>query len=296
MDGFQSNTNKNKSVKAGSGSTLVDPDELPESEVTMRVSREVDDEGLHLLYEYARLPPVNNSAEEEQETIRNDHPPRPTATPLQPVPSGSSSQPVPFAFEVDPPPEDEEGPFVQGDVGDTPISQRRTVRFRSRVRITSGIHSMSASSSLCGSSASSISVPLRGSGAYESKNMPGDAGATASLSEMLPSQAMNGWLNELAAASRERRRNIPSSHGSPMADDRSERTPLRSATRRMYTEPEEEDPDEEVERIRGGARKSEEQVMFGKWPWRLLKWQWWWWKLEPIVCCCDQFDDESDTD
>jgi len=43
----------------------------------------------------------------------------------------------------------------------------------------------------------------------------------------------------------------------------------------MYTEPDDavDGQDEEIERIRGGARKSEEQVMFGKWPWRLLKWQ-----------------------
>lgn len=173
----------------------------------------------------------------------------------------------------------DDGRFVQGDLAESPMGRSRTVRFRSRVRITSGIHGLSTSSSSTASS--SISVPLRGSGTYDtSKFLSVPPAPTASLSEMLPTVATNAWLNEIAAAGRKRRRT------SSRASD--ERSPLIIARPRSYTEP---DADDVFDRLQRAGRKTEAQVMFGKWPWRLFNWHWWWWKLEPLVCC---FDDDSD--
>ncbi|KAF9454922.1 hypothetical protein P691DRAFT_2960 [Macrolepiota fuliginosa MF-IS2] len=44
-------------------------------------------------------------------------------------------------------------------------------------------------------------------------------------------------------------------------------------------------------------RLSPEKVdeIFGKWPNRMLNYQWWWWNAEAVVCCqcLDESDDES---
>lgn len=152
------------------------------------------------------------------------------------------------------------------DVDSSSPSRQRTVRFRSRVRITSGIHSS------CGSPSSSISVPLQG------PHGPNVSTSTAPLADMLPSTAASAWPSSLSSprkASGNGRRNDPASPRSPHVD---ERTPLAPAShpgpRRSYTEHSEdeaeEDEDAELDRLRAAARKSEEQVMFGKWPCRLL--------------------------
>jgi hypothetical protein len=257
----------------------LEPDELQGTRVAPPRD---DDEGLHLMYDYPR-----EATDDELST--------------QPKPS-SSTQPL----KID----------VTPDLDGSP-SRRRTVRFRSRVRITSGVRSVSHSSS-CGSVSSSISVPLRG---------PNDAHVSTSvapLSDMLPSEPANARLSSVSSP----RRASLDRHGkqrspvSPRSLPVDERTPFASAgpsgSRRSYTEQNEddveEDNDAELDRLRAASRKSEEQVMFGKWPWRLLnrhvcvrqlfvcvahhgtRKQWWWWKFEPIVCCCSQLDEESDAE
>lgn len=200
----------------------LDPDEPPDIRVT--IPRD-DDEGLHLMYDYPRA-------------VVNDEP-----SP-QPFPSTSQS------LKIDATP----------DLILSP-SRQRTVRFRSRVRITSGVHSVSTSSS-CGSRSSSISVPLRGT------HEPTASTSTAPI---------NGWLTNLSSPRNASRDQRGKSIG-PSSAYVDERTPFASAnhpgSRRSYTEQSEDDiedeDEDEIDRLRAAARKSEEEVMFGKWPWRLL--------------------------
>jgi hypothetical protein len=206
----------------------VDPDELPNLRFT---TPHDDDEGLHLMYGY----------------------PRPTAdgTPsAQPFPSSSQLSKVDGTPDVDASP-----------------SHQRTIRFRSRVRIASGVHSVSSSP---GSRSSSISVPLQGPhGPHVSAN-------TSPLSEMLPAAAANVWLRSVSSSRRASsdRLEIWRNSASPRSSHVDERTPFASRSRRSYTEQTEdeaqEEGDAELERLQAATRKSEEQVMFGKWPWRIL--------------------------
>jgi len=250
--GFNKSSQRANTKTSLTGSeTLVDPDE---DQVAMPIPQGTDEEGLHLLYDYTHLGPLDSEAETTDES-------RPSQTALQ---QEGSSQDIIVEVES---PDEEESPTVQGDITDSPTGRRRTVRFRSRVRIGSGIHSLSASSSTCDSGASSISVPLRGSGHHEANRMS-DTNSEP-LSAMLPSQATSDWLNELSAARRGKRSDSRTSAQSSLSD---ERTPLNSSRRRMYTEPQPagEGDEEELDRLSGAARKTEEEVMFGKWPWRLL--------------------------
>ncbi|KAF8577850.1 hypothetical protein K439DRAFT_521159 [Ramaria rubella] len=246
-------------VQPAGPSDRLDPDDFTDACAAVAIPHD-DDEGLHLMYDCPRSPPDPISL-------------KPSA--LQPPPLSPISVSQPVKIEITPDP-----PDYQVDI--SPISRQRTVRFRSRVRITSGVHS--ASSSTCGSVSSSISVPLRG--AHESN-------------------AANAWLNRLSSARKtsRQRQERRSSSGSTHSLSTNERTPLTSTihpgARRSYTEQQvdfaEEDTDAELDRMSTAARKSEEDVMFGKWPWRILNRHWWWWKiLEPILCCCSRFDDESD--
>lgn len=47
------------------------------------------------------------------------------------------------------------------------------------------------------------------------------------------------------------------------------------------------------QRMAQASRKTEDDVVFGRWPWRLFNSQWWWWKLEPVICCCYYVDDSD---
>ncbi|KAF8525137.1 hypothetical protein BU17DRAFT_84062 [Hysterangium stoloniferum] len=223
-----------------------------------------DDEGLHLLYDQPQ------TTYDIDATVQ-------TAGPSRPPVSAATITLV----ETHETPEDdtEDG---RGDAPESP-ARRRTVRFRSRVRITSGIHSLSRSSSAGGSAASSISVPLRGT-----ENEPAflHPGSTASRHSLPPSDTTGAWLGGTSAARREKRRANPAAPRSP-AD---ERTPLLvpgastcSAQPRPAAAGTENPEEEELDRVRMAARKTEEQVVFGKWPARLFNRHWWWWKIEPLL-------------
>ncbi|KIJ45245.1 hypothetical protein M422DRAFT_30101 [Sphaerobolus stellatus SS14] len=259
--GYNASHRANANTSFIRSETLVDPDE-EDSQVAMPIPQpEADDEGLHLLYDYTRLGAIPSDAETMEQARANN-------VALQQAGSSSFSQEA-VTVEVESVESPDDEATVQGDIEDTPTSaRRRTVRFRSRVRIGSGIHSFSASSSTCESAASSISVPLRGSGPTESNRMS-DTNFEP-LSAMLDSESTNQWLNGLSAARRGRPRQSSQSSRSSLSD---ERTPLNSSRRRLYTQPDEaiEDIDEEEQdRLRVASRKTAEEVMFGKWPWRVF--------------------------
>ncbi|KAF9015387.1 hypothetical protein BDQ17DRAFT_1340979 [Cyathus striatus] len=165
------------------------------------------------------------------------------------------------------------------------------VRFRSRVRITSGLNRsrhrnasfsivegtensnrlpLSPASSLSGSPSSSISAPLR-SRDDDEVGKPGW-----------------GTLGQRVGLFAQRRRIGDRSVGSPRINHirpkhiASENTPLlRSPCRLSY----ETNPSETCEWDEEARLSKEIDLIFGTWPRRLLNHHWWWWHLEPIICC-----------
>lgn len=152
------------------------------------------------------------------------------------------------------------------------------VRFRSRVRITSGFsrhrRKSDVGSSRSDSPSSSISAPLR-SPADDGTNTWGTLGQRVGLLAL--------QKKILGSPKAQRRRNgtfVPTQNVD-------ERTPLRNSSNHLpYVEGEgvqdrdifNEDSDDE--------RLSQEvDDVFGKFPGRLLNHHWWYWQLEPIICC-----------
>ncbi|KAF7972581.1 hypothetical protein HWV62_17718 [Athelia sp. TMB] len=200
----------------------------------------------------------------------------------------------------------------------TPASEhtrpRARVHFRSRVRITSGIgrqHRRSQadlrgidssdfypSSSRSGSPSSSISAPLR-------SHTDDDTSPWGTLGKRVGLMALQ---RKMKGSSPQRRRQLPLppakrpderrqrqrqsfSSDDGESDQVNERTPLRGSFRRrslayVYADGEgvrEEDildDDSDEERL-----SAEIDEVFGKWPGRLLNYQYWWFQLEPILCC-----------
>lgn len=267
------------------GDTPIDAEPVDSEDGDDHILPPVDDEGLHLLY---------NREQDKDMFAAEDRDEQSTAVVLE-QDDGVNA-------------EDEELEYQQipADTSQTQATETsirpRLVRFRSRVRIGSGIRNISTSSSACESASSSISVPLRGSRPSDSR--PALTGhPTASLTEMLTTDATNAWLNGLSAVRRAKRQQTGKPPPRPSLPRRqssdssisTERTALLARVY-SYTEPTENEFDNELDRIQAAARKTEEEVMFGKWPWRLFNRYWWWWKIEPIVCCCERFEDESDSD
>ncbi|KAH8101524.1 hypothetical protein BXZ70DRAFT_933720 [Cristinia sonorae] len=226
------------------------------------------------------------------------------------------------------PPSDPEttGSSITVDQENPPRRPVQKVRFRSRVRITSGLrkhrHSTTSSSaaaipipghqtpstcsSCSGSPSSSISAPLR---------WHADENATwGPLGRRL--SAYSGWQKRSPSGSRQGRTGAGGL--SPRAAARGaradERTPLMSSQRARvaYVDSGLDGGGEtDDERLMGGdyddgdlddvedmslralALKREEDAVFGKWPWRLFNRHWWWWNIEPVLCCCA---DDSDYD
>ncbi|KAJ7451151.1 hypothetical protein FB451DRAFT_712300 [Mycena latifolia] len=183
--------------------------------------------------------------------------------------------------------------------------QRRSrVRFRSRVRITSGLHHLrrlSATSSL-NSSSSSISAPLR-SPLTEENCSPGwgTLGQRVNLFAVSNRQAAALAAQARGAKQRARRRQgLADLVGNGAAGERT--ALLGAAPPPGYDgHPSPEDEDEE-EYFDSDNEYDEEAVLsrqidlvFGKWPGRLLNRHWWWWQLQPIVSCgcLDESDSED---
>jgi len=168
------------------------------------------------------------------------------------------------------------------------------VHFHSRVRITSGLrhsrananHTLNNDSSDSDSPSSSISAPLR----FRSH----DTGPRAPLIER---------VSRLAAQARDKRRaaGAAAPKASRMRVNDFEYTPLfRAVVPAAYGATQggrsgriDADPGSEV-RSRIDGLRGEDDVAFGRWPWRALNRHWWKWQIESILCCC--WSDESDAD
>jgi len=148
------------------------------------------------------------------------------------------------------------------------------VRFRSRVRITSGFsrhrRKSDVGSSRSGSPSSSISAPLR-SHADDNTNTWGTLGQRVGLLAL---------QKKPKAQRRQNGQTVP-------IENVDEHTPLRNSSNHLpYVEGEgvqdgdifNEDSDDE-------SLSQEIDDVFGKFPGRLLNHHWWYWQLEPIICC-----------
>ncbi|EPQ61136.1 hypothetical protein GLOTRDRAFT_135680 [Gloeophyllum trabeum ATCC 11539] len=168
------------------------------------------------------------------------------------------------------------------------------VRFRSRVRIASGLHRHrqhhpedspdSSSSSLSSSPCSSLSVPLR----YQAD----ENSALGPLGRRLSSYAAQGGFKHRVMASPVPQRQSSRATVRGQSSEASERSSLlKPGTRvRTYGEDERRSSGEQAD----VHPEVDEDAEFGPWPRRLLNHHWWWWQLEPILCCFCV--DDSDTD
>jgi len=153
----------------------------------------------------------------------------------------------------------------------------RRVRFRSRVRITSGFshhrRKSDVGSSRSDSPSSSISVPLR-SHSRDNTNAWGTLGQRVGL---LAVQKM--ILGSQTGQRRQQGLTVRNEHVD-------ECTPLRNSFNNLaYVEGEriqgdvfDDEPDDE-------RLSQEADNVFGEFPGRLLNYHWWYWQLEPIMCC-----------
>ncbi|KAF8167883.1 hypothetical protein B0H34DRAFT_683499 [Crassisporium funariophilum] len=201
---------------------------------------------------------------------------------------------------------------------DTPLDEDpperpNRVRFRSRVRITSGLNrhrhrsrsdqdylTFSTASSISGSPSSSISAPLR-TRADEEVGKPGwgTLGQRVSLlAQGNPQQRRVRQQRERMLLKKSVERGII-----PCANTReiNEQTPLinslsfRNSNERGHTNNSrigESGSEREDETL---LLSREIDVVFGTWPGRLVNRHWWWWQLEPVVCCrcLSDSDDEG---
>jgi len=150
------------------------------------------------------------------------------------------------------------------------------VRFRSRVRITSGFghhrRKSDAGSSRSGSSSSSISAPLR-SHPHDNKNTWGTLGQSVGLFAL---------QKKILGSPKSRRRQPIVS-----AENVNEHTPLRNSFNHMpYVEGEGVRESDTVDDSDDERLSQEVDEVFGKFPRRLLNPRWWYWQLEPLICCC----------
>ena len=215
-------------------------------------------------------------------------------------------------------------PSISLDDDQTPTVTARLpmpkVHFRSRVRITSGLHSSSrprnydgtgrhpatddgvgtANTSASGSPSSSISAPLR----YQAdeNNVLGPLGKRIN-SLALTRNKRNGQLRRAGVGSSvsERTPFLRASEYGPVPNY----THQRRDRSRAGSESEDED-------LASGLKR-EEDIMFGRWPWRVfnrhasaitqvsgrgsdhLSVQWWAYQCGPVICCCpaDGFEDDE---
>lgn len=151
------------------------------------------------------------------------------------------------------------------------------VRFRSRVRITSGFshHRQRSDSGSC-SPSSSISAPLR-SQPHDSTNTWGTLGQRVGLLAL---------QKKIMGSSKTRRMQtqgliVPTINVN-------EHTPLRNSFNQLpYVEREGVQDGDILDEDSDDERLSQElNDVFGKFPGRLLNPHWWYWQLEPIICCC----------
>jgi len=181
-----------------------------------------------------------------------------------------------------------------------PPKRPTRVRFRSRVRITSGLHrqrhesnseqdcvSLTPASSISSSPSSSISAPLRTQAEGEpSKPGWGTLGqrvsilARAKADRRLNFHQLRGRIRELQP----HRDITPGDNHGLLAN---EQTPLSSSSLH-YSYLRGGIVDREVfnaVECEAEVLSSEIDLVFGPWPNRLFNHHWLWWHMEPLVCC-----------
>ncbi|KAF5392546.1 hypothetical protein D9757_002158 [Collybiopsis confluens] len=206
----------------------------------------------------------------------------------------------------------------------------RSIRFRSRVRITSGVHhhrhrtridsgsdsvflnlsQPGESGTISSSPSSSISAPIRfREDEPTASSKWGPLGQRVRLFVSQQREKAKQIQADGFARGREARRRRELEHGSSdgdLAQERShtegpnrggvhERSPLlsrRQQRQRQKLLSGQVDNNEEDGQERLGH---EIDMVFGKWPGRLLNRHWWWWQIRYIACCnlADEWDAES---
>ncbi|KAF8213768.1 hypothetical protein K438DRAFT_2009890 [Mycena galopus ATCC 62051] len=152
--------------------------------------------------------------------------------------------------------------------------RRSRVHFRSRVRITSGLHH--AASSLSSSPSSSISAPLRAP-LTEADCTPG----WGTLGQRVGLFAVSNRQAAEARMAKHRARRRANEHSALLGDPR---PPGYDGYNRDSDA--ESGSDDECSDIDGEALLSRQiDLVFGRWPGRLLNHHWWWWQLQPLICC-----------
>ncbi|KAJ3995906.1 hypothetical protein F5050DRAFT_1808249 [Lentinula boryana] len=232
------------------------------------------------------------------------------------IPSpNSSSFPVQISVPVEPP----------LSTAPMAIPTKRSIRFRSRVRITSGVHRKhhsqdrtvplrpngllspsegdTAVSSCSTSPSSSISAPIRFR-EDEATVSPkwGPLGQRVRLFVSQQREKAKQAQANRETHERETRRRYLLVYGTDASTARDfvglpehehEREPLlgspRTRSRKTPTSFGDDDDldlyEVEAERDYQARLNHEIDVIFGKWPGRLLNRHWWWWQIKPIVCC-----------
>lgn len=169
-----------------------------------------------------------------------------------------------------------ESPYVRS----TPITiKNRSVRFRSRVRITSGLPRRHAAdrvtpdSSLSSSPSSSISAPLR----CREDDVNTDSSPWGPLGLRVKHMGQR-----------------PRRQAADKGVDPSERSPLMPPSRRFYSIDQDEHYNYFAYLDDETRLNREIDLAFGTWPGRLLNRHWWWWHLEPVLCCvCIDLEEEE---
>jgi hypothetical protein len=249
-----------------------DEDETEEEEEVEPTANGRDEEGLHLLYEPPQ-PPVSDHLGEVPPHASSSTEPAPSPAPnalrlniTQTVPNQN-----PTVLVVEPAP---------SEPAESP-TRSRIVRFRSRVRITSGIHQRneSASTSTSASESSSMSAPLRSPTEEHVRPQPNSSflngNHAASLSALLSADAASAWLRGKGNQSSQSKGSggLRGRRTTMLPSAATEHSPLITASdiRRDYlaTHPNGDDEVDEEMRKRA-AMKSQEDVVFGTWPGRLL--------------------------
>ncbi|KAK0207981.1 hypothetical protein DFS33DRAFT_1300505 [Desarmillaria ectypa] len=172
-----------------------------------------------------------------------------------------------------------ENPYARS----SPIAiKNRSVRFRSRVRITSGLPRRHAAdritpdSSLSSSPSSSISAPLR--------CREHDVNTNSS-----PWSPLGQRVKQMAQRPRATQQQVTAKGFDP-----NERSPLMSPSRRFYSIEEDEHYNYFAYLDDETRLNREIELAFGTWPGRLLNRHWWWWHIEPILCCiCIELEEEE---
>ncbi|CAA7271409.1 unnamed protein product [Cyclocybe aegerita] len=189
---------------------------------------------------------------------------------------------------------------------DPPERPTNRVRFRSRVRITSGFNrhrhrpdaqdylSLTPSSSLSGSPSSSISAPLRSHPEDEvAKPGWGTLGQRVSLlAQGGPLRKKQRREAEMYAKNTERGMVVAANVNGRL----NERTPLLNASASpLYINGDVNGTGSNSSLDEGASISREVDLIFGPWPNRLLNHHWWWWHVEPVVCCrcLSDSDDEG---